>query len=157
MAKYWIKFRQRLAEFARGEKPTEDEIPLAQSKPYDERRSNIERQIVALEREISHLRQGVTTDQSLDSRDGSFDLRQRLMRARDLRYKAYLLKAELNRSCSEAHDTHGFRDVGLQVESLQKLFGRKDSAALEELENSIESPNYKVRLAALRVRHLRSS
>lgn len=80
--------------------PKETEHPLPDTSSYsnDRRRRFIKRQIVDLEEEIREIQKGLGWATEIAGTEITFDIRQRLTRARDLRYKASLLRAELGRS-----------------------------------------------------------
>jgi hypothetical protein len=98
MMSYWNKIKRALKlGFAQKAYP-EDPAPVRTTSVADRRRRNIEGQIVALDREIVDMKREIDLHQGSKRQVDTFDLRQRLIRARDFRYKAGLLQAELERS-----------------------------------------------------------
>jgi len=73
----------------------------------EQRRGIIEEQIAALEEEMGDLKRGIALDVDQGGDAVSFPVRQRLIRSRDLRYKAGLLRAELRRSFPESDHASG--------------------------------------------------
>ncbi len=101
MANQWNRVKSLWSRLFDHREHSDGARPVRASLSADQRHENIEGQIVALVDEIDGLKSEIEID--CDSWDGdvaiTYAVRQMLMRARDLRYKGGLLRAELQRSC----------------------------------------------------------
>jgi HEAT repeat protein len=94
----WDQVKRILKKPFDSKRSTEQPAPDVSGFSNDRRRRFIKRQIVDLEEEVREVQQGLGWAAEMAGTEVTFDIRQRLTRARDLRYKANLLRAELSRS-----------------------------------------------------------
>jgi hypothetical protein len=97
MALRWNDFKRFLASPFRQRQIPVEVTPQPGLKAEERRLDHLRRQIVAIEVELLALRSAVAANRDLDDATTALVIRRGLVRARDLRYKAGLLEAEIRR------------------------------------------------------------